>query len=335
MLPVFMIGTQRSGSNLLRLMINQLDRVVSPHPPHILERMMPLMHLYGDLDKTSNFDALVDDVCKLIELNPVEWAGIELDRSVVAKKCKDNTLMSVYQAVYELYAERTNANAWCCKSLSNINYVREIEEHFISPRYIYLYRDGRDVALSFQKAVVGEKHIYSIAREWAETQRKALDLRERIEASRFFCISYEELISDQESAARKLCAFLDCEYDEGMLSFYASKDAASAARSSDLWKNLDQPLIKSNCGKYKREMPRNDIEIFESVAGDALQQLGYEREYIAAGQELVFNASDIEIFDEVNRRMKFQVLKSLDKDDRNRREMQSALLRKIKSERVA
>ena len=54
MTPVFMIGTQRSGSNLLRLMINQLDQIASPHPPHIMERMHPLLDCYGDLNVDEN-----------------------------------------------------------------------------------------------------------------------------------------------------------------------------------------------------------------------------------------------------------------------------------------
>ena len=63
MTPVFMLGTQRSGSNLLRLMINQLKQVASPHPPHILERMTPLLSYYGDLNIESHFNQLIDDVC--------------------------------------------------------------------------------------------------------------------------------------------------------------------------------------------------------------------------------------------------------------------------------
>ena len=36
------IGTQRSGSNLLRLMLNQLEGIYAPHPPHILKTFYPL-----------------------------------------------------------------------------------------------------------------------------------------------------------------------------------------------------------------------------------------------------------------------------------------------------
>ena len=46
---LFMVGEQRSGSNLLRVMLGQADEIAAPHPPHILERMMPLIPHYGDL----------------------------------------------------------------------------------------------------------------------------------------------------------------------------------------------------------------------------------------------------------------------------------------------
>ena len=52
---IFMIGTQRSGSNLLRLMLNEPARIAAPHPPHILQRLMPLVPNYGDLEKRENF----------------------------------------------------------------------------------------------------------------------------------------------------------------------------------------------------------------------------------------------------------------------------------------
>ncbi len=83
----------------------------------------------------------------------------------------------MFGAVYTIPAETWGKRTWCCKSLANIQYLDEIEAYFgDEARYIYLFRDGRDVAVSLRKAVVGEKHFYHIAREWAGTQRLALRL---------------------------------------------------------------------------------------------------------------------------------------------------------------
>jgi Sulfotransferase family len=335
MTPVFMIGTQRSGSNLLRLMLNQLRQIASPHPPHILERMLPLIDCYGDLNISNHFNQLVEDVCKLINLNPVEWEGVKFNHQEIVSRCKEKSLMSVYEAVHDIYAENQGAETWCCKSLANINYVDEIEAYFNKPLYIYLYRDGRDVALSFQKAVVGEKHIYNIASEWAETQALAIKLKKCIEPSRFFSISYEQLTMQPVVTARALCNFLSVKYTDDMLAFYQSNEARNAANSSELWGNVGNPVIKNNTNKFLSEMNERNIEIFESVAGRELDQLGYERYLIQQGMEMDFSTNEIEMFSNENNRLKLQFKMNMDESDMNRRKIQSKLLTKIKSRNVA
>ena len=244
MQPIFMIGTQRSGSNLLRLMLNQLSELASPHPPHILQRMYPLLDQYGDLSKEGNFMMLVDDVCRLVELNPVEWEGVnKLDRKDVRARCRDNSLMAVMGAVYDIYAESQGAKIWCNKSLANVNFTAEAERCFKTPKYIYLYRDGRDVALSFHKAVVGEKHFYHIAKDWTAAQEKALALRDQVPADRFFSISYEALTQETEKTARALCEFVGVPYTDSMLEFHKTDEAKRAASSSSLWNNVTQPVM--------------------------------------------------------------------------------------------
>ena len=138
MTPIFMIGTQRSGSNLLRLMLNQLGEIASPHPPHILERMYPLLDCYGSLESDENYKKLIDDVCQLVELNPVEWTGVKFDRAEVLSKAKGRSLLGIYAAIHEIYSESQGAKTWCCKSLANIKYIDEIEGHFDKPKFIYL-----------------------------------------------------------------------------------------------------------------------------------------------------------------------------------------------------
>ena len=334
MMPIFMIGTQRSGSNLLRLMLNQLPEIAAPHPPHILQRIMPLLSSYGDLSDDGNFSLLVDDVCRLVELNPVPWEGVVLDRTDISRRCRERSVPAVHGAVYDVCAEAKGAMTWCCKSLANINYTVELEAYFRSPKYIYLYRDGRDVAVSFSKAVVGEKHFYHIAREWAATQELALALREKIGVERFLGVSYEELTSHPERTARLICAFLGVTFRESMLDFYRTEEAKRAAGSSDLWRNVTNPVMRNNTSKFLREADRRDIGIFESVAGRVLDALGYVRAVAQSGEETVFSKDEIQAFDEENRKRKEELRKLTDPADLMRRDLQAGLLKSVK-ERLA
>ena len=56
------MGTERSGSNLLRLILNAHSRIAVPHPPHVLRYFAPLEAGYGDLSRRGNRARLVDDV---------------------------------------------------------------------------------------------------------------------------------------------------------------------------------------------------------------------------------------------------------------------------------
>ncbi|MCU7920796.1 MAG: sulfotransferase [Candidatus Thiodiazotropha sp. (ex Dulcina madagascariensis)] len=331
MQPIFMIGMQRSGSNLLRLMLNQLSEIVSPHPPHILHRICPLQERYGDLSDERNFNLLTDDVCRLVELNPVPWEKVVLDRDDVKSRCRENSLVALLGAVYDICAEVQQAQTWCCKSLANIRYVDEIERYYDAPKYIFLYRDGRDVALSFRKAVVGEKHFYNIAKGWMHVQETGLALRDKIGPKRLCSVSYEELTGEPEETAKRLCEFLGVDYAEGMLEFHRSDEAKRAAGSSDLWGKLTQPVMKNNTRKFLREASEHDIRIFESVAGDVLERLGYDRVYVPSGEELALSDLEIEAFNEENERLKQELMSRVDKEDLERRDRQAGLLSEIKS----
>ena len=325
-----MIGTQRSGSNLLRLMLNQVDNLAAPHPPHILQRLMPLMSTYGDLNQTDYFRLLVDDVCRLIELNPVPWEDVSLDRDDVASRCEEHSLVAVFCAVYDILAEAWGAKQWCCKSLANVFYLPEIIAYHNDAKFIYLHRDGRDVALSFQKAVVGEKHIYHIAQAWAKAQRSALQMRSILGEDRFYSISYESLVDNPETSLQGLCRFINVNYTPEMLNFHQSNEASNAAASSSLWGNVTQPIMKQNTKKFLKYATDEEIMIFELVAGDVLDALGYERVKITQGREVEFSDVAIDQFSEVNQRLKQEKRKQMDPADLKRRDRQASLLQEIK-----
>ncbi len=334
-MPILMIGKQRSGSNLLRLMLNQLPGIAAPHPPHILQRMMPLVPNYGDLGQDKNFAQLVDDVCRLVELNPVPWEGVVLDRADVARRCRARSVVAVFGAVYDVLAETQGAQTWLCKSMQNVMYLPQIDAYYPGAKYLYLFRDGRDVAVSFRKAVVGEKHYYHIANEWATAQRLAIKQRSITPPERFINVSYEELTSRTEDTMRRLCAFLGVEYSPSMLEYHKSEEARRAADSSALWGNVVRPVMSDNTRKFLREASEEDISIFESVAGDVLDALGYERVYVPRGKERKFSEADLRRFDEENKRLKEEVLRGVDSEDLKRRDRQSGLLSEIKRRKAA
>jgi Sulfotransferase family len=329
MQAIFMVGEQRSGSNLLRLILNESSSIAAPHPPHILQRMMPLLPVYGDLSKDKTFNQLIEDVCRLVELNPVPWDKVKLNRKEIAKHCNERTLVAIYGAVMDIYAKAHNATAWICKSMQNIQWANEINLYFDSPKYIYLYRDPRDVSLSFTKAVIGEKHPYFIAKQWNDLQKLCIEQMNWHGTETIFPISYESLLDNPEKIVKKLCQFLEIKFSKKMLDFHTSKEAERSAKSSTLWENLSQPIKANNSKKFMTELTTEEIKIIESVTGDVMDTLGYERAIIKKGEELRFSKEQIDIYTLENSQLKKEKSSKIDPNDLKRRKLQTGFIDKL------
>ncbi len=319
--PIQIIGTQRSGSNLLRLILSQSPEIAAPHPPHILETMLPLVDKYGSLHDDSNFYRLINDVCRLIEVNPIKWE-VELDRSTIARSCHSRSLIEVFKVVYEYTAQSKKAKYWCCKSMANVQYFSLIEKQGIHPFYIHLIRDGRDVAASFRQILVGEKHPYHLASIWKANYLKACEMERSLGPERFMSIKYETLITNPHSIFKLLHERLNIDLADVALDFYHSEESKKTAQAGFMWKNVDNPLISANDKKYLHELSSTDIEIFERVARDILLENNYP---LHSNQHAEgFSPAEIHVFDSENRRLKNEMTKmrhlQLDQELRNDRQ---------------
>jgi len=214
--------------------------------------------------------------------------------------------------------------------MTYIKYANELDAYFGDPKYIYLYRDGRDVALSFTKAVIGDKHPYVIAQRWAELQRLCLN-KKLFAPQQIYSVCYERLTAEPEPVLRGLCHFLGIRFKPEMLSGHLSGEARRTARSSSLWANLSKPIMRNNSQKFVQGLSEIDIRIIESVAGDCLDALAYARVLVPQGEEAQFDAAEIDRFEAENRLLAQQRQCETDPEDRRRRHYQLQVLEEIQA----
>ncbi|KAA8484957.1 sulfotransferase family protein [Arcticibacter tournemirensis] len=323
------IGTQRSGSNLLRVILDQSEDIASPPPPHILTTFVPLLPLYGPLDQAA-YRALISDVVDFVNANPVPWEGIFADKEQLFRQSEVFSLFELNKLIYQQAALTKGSKYWCCKSMGNVYYATELEKVQPDLKYIFLYRDGRDVAVSFKKAVVGEKHTYFLAKQWKQDQDACLELASRLDSSRFFALNYESLITHPGQIVQKLCNFLEISYSEDMLQFYRSNTSRITAAAGEMWSNLERPIISNNTGKFLKDFKDTDLELFELIAGDTLKRLGYALHTSMTSSNLV-SEEMIKKYTIENALLRKEILSSAKKSDLERREPQLAILHAIKN----
>lgn len=323
------IGTQRSGSNLLRVMLEQSPQIAAPHPPHLLHIFMPLLPLYGMLNE-GNYKLLVSDMVDYVKVNPVPWEGVGFDKEAIVAQSHSHHIFEVFRLIYETVARAKGAQHWCCKSMQNLFYSNEMEQHGLNLKYIFLYRDGRDVALSFKKAIVGDKHVYHLAKQWKEEQDICISLYRQYRDKKVFLLNYEKLVAAPEDCMQRLCAFLEIDYRTDMLQFYESGSSRAAAAAGDMWKNLEKPIMKDNTQKFLKELSADEIEIYEWVAKDTLAALGYPL-YSSLSNPSLISAEAIRQYDLENAALKKQFMQSAPKNDLEKRAPQLQILNTIRS----
>ncbi len=275
--PIFIIGTERSGSNLLRLMLNEHPSISIPHPPHILKEMAPLEHLYGDLNRDANFRRLVADTVRLVELHFSPW-DVAVDADLVFKEAPGRDIYGVKAAIYDQYCRAKGKKRWGCKSTFVIHYVDRVLRHHPDARFIHLVRDGRDVAVSAKKSVFNHFHPHYVGRLWSAQQRTAMELAQKLPPEGMLSVRYEELLDDPAGTLRRICGFLREDYSDALLRYHESLEAKTIADQSRSWENLSKPVLKSNRAKYKSALSRDEIKAFELQSFAELKHYGYALE---------------------------------------------------------
>jgi len=273
--PIFIVGTERSGSNLLRLILNAHPEITVPHPPHIMAFFAPLERFYGDLSRDANFGRLADDVLRHIKSHIHPWPT-PVDREALVRDAAPRDLFGLFAAVYEQHRAAAGKRRWGCKSTFMIHYTERIFARYPEAQLLWLVRDPRDVALSSRDSVFNPYHPFYTARLWASQQELGLRLAARLGPANLLRVHYEALIADPAATVAGVCDFLKIDFDPAMLRFFETEDARVSATQARDWRNTASPIISDNANKFRGRMPAGDLAAVEAAAGATMLKLGYE-----------------------------------------------------------
>jgi hypothetical protein len=266
--PTFIVGSERSGTNLLRRILGTHSDVSAPHP---IESSFPASSFNPVPAKKSS--TFVRDI--LINMYYSHHALIEvIDVNDVVKQIDDCSLYSLQQRLYEAFASASDSSTWVSKWPSNIKHIESIDRHYDSPRYIHLVRDCRDNVLSKKNNEAGSFHPYFSAQTWRDEQKKILNFTDETDST-VHLIRYEDLLDDPEASVRSLCESLGLSFEPEMLLYYETDVAEKEAQNHHAFENLNSPIKSDNYNKFRDGLTDDEIIITEKIAGEYLEQLGY------------------------------------------------------------
>lgn len=272
--PFFIVGAQRSGTTMLRLMLNSHPHLAVPFESPFLTDFYGRLDEYGDLSIAENRARLLDDIAA----NPwVERGELIRDRDAVLAR-PITTYAELIDAIYAEYARRRDKRRWGDKTPTATSEIDLLRDIFPRGKIIHLVRDGRDVALSLRRVSWGSSHILRVARDWRWRTTLAHKMG-KLCGDDFMEIRYEDLVRNPARILQQVCGFLDEPYDPVMLDYHLDARAEIPASSLQWHKSSIRKPDPTKAYEWKRAMSVADRSIFEEIAGDALEMFGYDLEH--------------------------------------------------------
>jgi len=282
--PLFIIGTERSGSNLLRLILNSHGAIFVPHPPHVVRYFAPLERYYGDLSRDDRFELLVRDVVRLVRIHIHPW-DTPLCEADVIRAARWRSVFGVYAALHDLALAASGKERWGCKSTFMIDHADTVLSHYPRARFLHLVRDPRDVAASSKESVFNPFHPLLTARLWLAQQRTGAALAGRLGSETLLAVRYEDLLESPERTLERICAFLGEPFSPRMLRFFETDEARRSASLSASWRNTATPIIRDNAGRFARSLSEDEIRTVERICGPLMRRYGYAPRLSGAAAE--------------------------------------------------
>jgi hypothetical protein len=270
----FVVGCGRSGTTLLRSMLDSHPDVAIPHESYFVVGLGRKRRKYRT-NKGFGWAAFSSDLLESTWFSRWGISDEEL-RAKFSLRAPEDFSQAVRQ-VFELYARKRGKSRYGDKTPSYVMNLRLLAKLFPEARFVHIVRDGRDVALSLLDVRFGPNTIDEAALFWREHVARGRRAGRSLGPKRYCEIRYEELVADPESALRALCVFVNVDFSNEMLAYHGrAGEVIKDFRYPDEQRNLLLPP-KTGLRDWRTQMSVEDVTRFEALAGAQLKAFGYER----------------------------------------------------------
>ncbi len=205
--PIFIMGCQRSGTSLLRRILDSHTNIACPPESSFLVQLARLYEIPRSREGLAAMGVSDEDILKQMRL--------------------------FTETVFAQYLIRKNKNRWADKTPHYVNHIDTIDKMFNGNiKYLGIVRHGLDVAESLTQFSWGVlKPYYSdsgidkrvaAAKYWRDQNLKILRAASNL-GDRFMIVKYEELTSSPIQVLQEVFSFLDEPWQAEVLDYNSFK----------------------------------------------------------------------------------------------------------------
>ena len=205
----FIVGSARSGTTLLRMMLNAHPEVAVP----------PESRFVVELYRSD--DVQVNDFLERLDAHP-RWTSWDTPIEDVRAQLAGLTTVpypEAIEAAYMAYAQNRNKKRYGDKTPRYIEDLPLLARLWPEAKFVHLVRDGREVALSYADVPFGPSTVAKAAALWKDRVVRGMEQGRPLGPHRYTELRYERLLANPQAEVEALCAFLDLDFDPSMLDY--------------------------------------------------------------------------------------------------------------------
>jgi Sulfotransferase family len=300
--PVFVVGASRSGTNLVRALLNAHPKLWVSGETHYFDDLRPRLHGEGAARLEGSDRDLCEDYLLALSHRAFGQAGDPTESSVAADELRKlaqelgGTGDAYFEALCRIRAQTHGRERWGEKTPRHVYRIDELLEAFPEAKVVCLVRDPRAVVASYRDwHGAGERRGASERPElqadrrrsrrsynavlmsllWRGVVRASFAGLDRHGSERVRIQRFERLAAEPEAEVRELCDWLGLEFEPALLeipvvnSSYATAGTGVSAEPVDRWRT---------------QLSAQEIAVVQSSCGSLMGALGYALEPVSVSR---------------------------------------------------
>jgi len=310
---IFVVGNSRSGTTMMGRILGNHSSIHTFNELHFFETQLSTRDIRDAVkwDRSEQLLAIDKLMTRTREgfFKRVVPGTYRKDAVVIMGDAEFVDPMDLYSSFMFYETKRYSKEMPCEQTPRYLYYITEILEKYPNAYVINMIRDPRDVLLSQKnkwrrRFLLSSKanavpyfeslrswanyHPYTMSKLWVSAIMVA---REYEGCPHFTSIRYEDLLKDSDSVLRKVCSFLDVEFEPSMLKIPMIGSSTGADRPSQLG------IDSGRAGVWRKGgLSAEDLLICQVVAGPEMIRQGYVADTAKASSLTIFRSAIMFLF---------------------------------------
>jgi hypothetical protein len=268
--PIFITGTYRSGTTIL-------SRMLDAHPE--LNIAYDSVNYFRWFIKTDRPSSDYKDIVHEVGDRVLERYGVSLDcKRIIVNILKVNETIEhkhIYSSIMNEYMSYSKKR-WGEKTVLEWTSIPKFLNMFPKGKALHIVRDPRDVVSSYKNMTfeLGDRYLDAVF-ACMHSMDTANEYMSSLAKEKYYLVSYESLIIEPENELKKICKFLEINYDDQIMdseNYVDNQGEKLTLKTQSSYADSNKPPL----GRWKDKLNNVEVAFIEGFLYDQMRLFKYK-----------------------------------------------------------